>query len=212
MTTHTTHPDDQAAWIAEADWLRTQFQMAHHDIWWVKGQQMNAGNWTLLLLGALVALGHLMGYGTDEPKVGIGRVLGGLGVPVTFVGGWYVWDLFRSLVRSRRRATRIIGPLRHSAFDEAKSDPIRLTWLFPLIITLILVVALALVQWYFGNLSWLAAARAPTPTTAAAAPTTAAASSEQFFDAGGVAGMLALARQAVQEIRIWRPPPQRHLR
>src|SRR5436309_12667173 len=96
----------------EDEWLRIQYQMAHHDIWWVKAQQMNAGYWTLLLLGALVGVGALVN--TERPCSAApweGWVLGGLALVVTVLGVWYVWDLYTTLVVSRNRATQIVQPL-----------------------------------------------------------------------------------------------------
>ncbi len=69
----------------EEEWLRIQCQMAHHDIWWVKAQQMNAAYWTLLLRGALTGVGHLMAYDRANAKTAaLGTLLGAfLSIPGT---------------------------------------------------------------------------------------------------------------------------------
>src|SRR5438046_420362 len=107
--------------LDEEAWLRVQYQMAHHDIWWVKAQQMSAGNWTLLLLGATVGVGRLIGYVPADPTTErLGHLLALLGTLVTAVGIAYIWDLWRTLVRSRNRAANIVQPLQHSAFADPK--------------------------------------------------------------------------------------------
>jgi len=139
----------------EEDWLRIQYQMAHHDIWWVKAQQMNAGNWTLLLLAALVGVGKLM----DEDRLCTattweGWLLGGLATLVTALGVWYVWDLHSTLVQSRNRAAVIVQPLQHSAFGDVKLLG-RRSLPFPIAVTFLLLVALGVVWWHFGALCQL---------------------------------------------------------
>ena len=49
------------------EWCRIQYQMAHHDIWWVKAQQMTAANWTVALLGALFGLAGLVDHSCGSP-------------------------------------------------------------------------------------------------------------------------------------------------
>jgi uncharacterized membrane protein YecN with MAPEG domain len=36
------------------------FQIAHHDIWWAKGQMWSASNWAIALIGVVVGLGRLL--------------------------------------------------------------------------------------------------------------------------------------------------------
>ena len=138
----------------EEEWLRVQYGMAHHDIWWVKAQQMKAGNWTLLLLAALVGFGKLMhdlpGF---TPMPWKGWMFGGLGVLVTLVGASYVWDLYDGLLTSRRRASVIVQPLTHEVFKEVKDAAKRnkRDLVFPCAIIAILIASLALVLWYFHD-------------------------------------------------------------
>lgn len=136
--------------LDEEAWLRIQYQMAHHDIWWVKAQQMAAGNWTLLLLGALVGVGRLVEYKpTDPAAVGVGRALAVLAAVVAAMGTAYVWDLYGSLVESRNRAANIVQPLQHSAFNDAKR-PGKRHQIFPLAVTAVQLVGLVIVLWHFG--------------------------------------------------------------
>jgi hypothetical protein len=156
----------------EEEWLKIQYQMAHHDIWWVKAQQIKAGNWTLLLLAALVGVGKLMH--DDRPcttAVWEGWLLGGLGTLVTALGALYVWDLNATLVRSRKRATLIVQPLLHSAFDDPKR-PAERSLIFPVAITFILVVALGLVWWHFSALCQLKLPTSASSGASAASPVT----------------------------------------
>lgn len=152
-----TEPSDETATGRrdEEQWLRIQYQMAHHDIWWVKAQEMKAGNWTLLLLAALVGVGKLMHDDRScTTATWEGWLLGGLGTFVTALGAWYVWDLNATLVRSRKLATLIVKPLLHSAFDGPKR-PAERSLIFPVAITFILASALALVWWHFSALCQL---------------------------------------------------------
>ncbi len=140
MADHAKPPDQQP-------WLRTQYEMAHHDIWWVKAQQMNVGQWTLLLLGALVAVGHLLK--ADWPTSPLLRwILIVMSGTVTGLGIAHVWDLHFTLVRSRDRAARIVQPLTDPVFEEVKRSGKRHR-AFPIAITIILFAALALVTWHF---------------------------------------------------------------
>src|SRR6267142_2116419 len=129
------------------EWLQIQYQMAHHDIWWVKAQQMHAGYWTLLLLGAFVGAGALVNADRScSTAPWEGWVLDGLATLVTALGVLYVWNLHRALVRSRDRAAVIVQPLQHSVFDDVKVLG-RRSLPFPIAVTLILVFALVLVWW-----------------------------------------------------------------
>ena len=131
----------------EEAWLRTQYEMAHHDIWWVKAQQMKVGHWTLLLLAALVAVGELIKK--DWPgSSALGWVLVGLSVAVTSLGVAHVWDLYATLVRSRNRAALIVRPLKDPAFDDAKRTGKR-HLSFPIAITALLLGALTLTLLHF---------------------------------------------------------------
>jgi hypothetical protein len=136
------------------EWCRAQYQMAHHDIWWVKGQQMNAANWTLALLSALVGLATLLGYSRTPPVTTLGVVLSGLSMAIALLGSLYVWDLYRGLVTSRRRAKFIADRIadHQNVFAGARAEPGRHPH-YPVIVTFIFAVALALVLYYFGTLS-----------------------------------------------------------
>src|SRR2546422_1326434 len=90
------------------DWGRAIFDAAHHDIWWVKEQQMSAGNWTLLLLGALVGVSQLLTGPGQTPTTTQARLLGLASLLVVGLGSYYVWDLYLTMVRSRRRAKAIV--------------------------------------------------------------------------------------------------------
>ena len=140
----------------EQDWLRMQYQMAHHDIWWVKSQQMSAGNWTLLLLGAVVAVANLLGYKREPPAhTGVVVPLSLLSVAVVLLGAGYVWDLYRTLVRSRERAAWIVRDLIDPAFDDPKRGGARHA-IFPFAITAILFVGLGIVLYHLSTLNRLA--------------------------------------------------------
>ncbi len=132
-------------------WLQIQYGMAHHDIWWVKGQQMKAGSWTLLLLAALVSVGQLMTPtgGTLDPRVGY--LLAAFSLLVTVLGALYVWDLRVTLVASRGRAKRIIDPIvdPEAILVDATRDPERHGF-FPWAITLVLFVGFGSVIAHFG--------------------------------------------------------------
>ncbi|HYL20984.1 MAG TPA: hypothetical protein VEU74_04420 [Gemmatimonadales bacterium] len=130
-------------------WTQIQYQMAHHDIWWVKGQQMQAGNWTLALLAALVGVGHLKSLSPDGlPPATVGYTLALLGLLVTFLGALYVWDLSNTLVESRARARRIIAPLDdpEQLLVDATREP-RRHWIFPWVISGVLFAGLGVAAW-----------------------------------------------------------------
>jgi hypothetical protein len=136
------------------EWCQVQYQMAHHDIWWVKAQQMNAANWTLALIGALVGLAKLLDYPRTIPVTALGIVLSGLSGAVVVLGSLYVWDLYGGLVSSRRRAKHIADLIadHQDVFLGAKAPPER-HWIYPLIVTTVFAGALALVLYYFCTLS-----------------------------------------------------------
>lgn len=137
----------------EEEWLRVQYQMAHHDIWWVKSQQMAAANWTLLLLGAVVAVAHLLGYTREPPShVTVVVPLSVMSAAVVLLGAAYVWDLYRTLVRSRKRAALIVRDLLDTAFDDPKRTSERDS-IFPFAITAILFVGLGIVLRFLNTLS-----------------------------------------------------------
>ncbi len=141
----------------EEEWLRTQYKMAHHDIWWVKSQQMRVGNWTLLLVAGLVGVAKLMhDLSGFTPTARQGFLLGLLGALVTVLGVLYVWDLYFALLDSRKRASIIVQKLTHSVFESVKGPTKRnrRDVVFPVAITLVLLIALRLVLWYF-HAQWL---------------------------------------------------------
>lgn len=135
------------------EWYRTQFGMAHHDIWWVKEQQMSAGHWTLLLFAALVAVGHTMNAKpcdgcAAELSADQSAVLALLALLAFVFGSYYVWDLFVTLIESRARARGIAELVKddYGVLEGAKQDPFRHTW-FPPVITAVLAIALGLTLW-----------------------------------------------------------------
>jgi hypothetical protein len=136
------------------EWSRAQYQMAHHDIWWVKAQQMKAANWTLALLGALVGLAGLLHYSRTPADADLGAVLSWLSAAVVFLGGLYTWALFDTVVDARERARTIVKLVadKYDIFVPAKQPPAR-HWTFPVVITFVYAVALGLVLDYFGTLS-----------------------------------------------------------
>jgi hypothetical protein len=133
------------------EWCRVQYQMTHHDIWWVKAQQMNAVNWTLALLGALVGLAGLLDHSRTAD---LSQVLSCVGAAIVFLGGYYAWSLFGTLVNARGRARDIVRLIadKHDIFVSAAEPPAR-HWNFPVVITLVYVVALGLVLDYLGTLT-----------------------------------------------------------
>ena len=151
--------DTPAQPLKEEEWLRVQYQMGHHDIWWLKAQQMNVGNWTLLLLGALVTISKLLLDQAGAPPTSPvppepwkGWVLGGFAGLVTLLGTLHVWDLFYALVQTRRRAASIVAPLKHQVFQYVANPERRnkQDLVFPIAITAILFGGFALVFWYIG--------------------------------------------------------------
>jgi len=133
------------------DWCRTIFDAAHHDIWWVKKQQMNAGNWTLLLLGALVGVGQLISSPGNTLSGKQPYLLGLAALLVVGLGSYYAWDLHLTLVRSRRRAKQIVELVDDPSgiFKESKRDPKRHVG-FPIVITSVFGVAWAITLWLFS--------------------------------------------------------------
>ena len=132
------------------EWCRAQYQMAHHDIWWPKGQQMKAANSTLLLLGAIVGASNLLWLHHDDLPV-IGRImLSALSAVTVALGIAYAWNLHWTMVRARVRAKKIAGLVadKYDVLKGALDDPKR-DFEFPLIISGIHVVALAVVLSYY---------------------------------------------------------------
>ena len=113
---------------------------------------MKVGNWTLLLLAALVGFGKLM---RDEPGLTPaewqGWLFGLSGALIAFFGASYVWDLYDGLVAARKRASDIVQPLPHPVFEGVKHPELRnrRDRVFPGVVTVILFVALPLALWYF---------------------------------------------------------------
>jgi hypothetical protein len=141
------------------DWRRAIFDAAHHDIWWVKEQQMSAGNWTLLLLGALVGVNQLLTSPGQTPAPTQPRLLGLASLLVVGLGSYYVWDLYLTMVRSRRRAKAIVEHVDdpNGIFTESKRDPKRHGG-FPVAITAVFAAAWAITLWLFsfrGQWVWL---------------------------------------------------------
>ena len=112
---------------------------------------MNGVNWTLALLGALVGLAGLLDH---SRTVALGTVLSWLSATVVLLGGFYAWSLFGTLVNARGRARNIVRLIadEHDIFVPAAEPPAR-HWNFPVVITLVYVVALGLVLDYLGTLS-----------------------------------------------------------
>jgi hypothetical protein len=105
--------------------------MAHHDIWWIKGQQMQAGYWTLTLLAALVAIAKL----APPTRPWLAFLAGG----AVLFGSQYVWALYLTLIKSRARAKKIAsliaGDDKHGIFADTKDQDPKRDWGFPLAIT-----------------------------------------------------------------------------
>jgi len=134
------------------EWCRVQYQIAHHDIWWVKGEQMKAGNWTLLLLGALIAVSQILKGQKPALSDGERLALAVMAVLAVVAGSYYVWDLYLTLVQSRERARRIVRVLRHDPhgiFAGAMTNPKRHLG-FPVVIVLALNVALGVTLYLLG--------------------------------------------------------------
>jgi hypothetical protein len=131
------------------DWCRVQYQMAHHDIWWPKGQQLKAGSSTLLLLGAIVGASKLLWPQRDTPQLGL-IMLSVLSVVAVGLGVWYAWNLYKTLVRARDRARRIARLVHdpHEILAGALEEPDR-NIEFPLAFTIIHAAALTIVLVYY---------------------------------------------------------------
>lgn len=130
------------------DWCRAIFDAAHHDIWWVKEQQMSAANWTLLLLGALVGVSQLLSSPGNTPSLKQTCLLGLASLLVVGLGSYYAWDLYLTMVRSRRRAKAIVELVDDPSaiFAESKRDPKRHVG-FPIVITVVFGIAWAITLW-----------------------------------------------------------------
>jgi len=118
---------------------------------------MRVGNWTLLLVAGLVGVAKLMhDLSGFTPTARQGFLLGLLGALVTVLGVLYVWDLYFALLDSRKRASIIVQKLTHSVFESVKGPTKRnrRDVVFPVAITLVLLIALRLVLWYF-HAQWL---------------------------------------------------------
>ncbi len=131
------------------EWCRVQYQMAHHDVWWPKGQQMNGASSTLLLLGAVIGASKLLWPEHDEAVIGL-IMLSLLSALTVGLGIAYAWNLYGTMVRARGRAKNIARLVEdtHEVLKDALDDPERNVE-FPLIISGIHIVALAVVLAYF---------------------------------------------------------------
>src|SRR5436309_5267632 len=107
------------------EWCRTQYTMAHHDVWWPKEQQMAGANSTLLLLGAIVGASKLIWAVHLEMTI-LDLITVSLlsALAVTF-GIAYAWSLHRTMVRARGRAKKIAGLVedKYGALKEALAEP-----------------------------------------------------------------------------------------
>ncbi|PYO80824.1 MAG: hypothetical protein DMD65_14610 [Gemmatimonadetes bacterium] len=132
------------------EWCRLQLQFGHHDIWWVKGNQLKTGNSTLLLLAALVGASKLLWRSPDDMTTTALVGFSILGGAIFVVGGLYAWDLYNTLVRTRARAKKIAELLHdpHDVFGPTKLDPKR-HLAFPIAITVIELAAWAVTLVYF---------------------------------------------------------------
>lgn len=120
------------------EWCRLQLQFAHHDNWWIKDAQLKAGNFTLLLLGAVLAASKLLwSYRENVPHSAL-RLFGLAGGAVVLLGGLYAWDLFKTLVKSRKVAGEIAALVEDpKKILEPTMRPAYRDEVFPIIITLI---------------------------------------------------------------------------
>lgn len=139
------------------EWCRVQYQMAHHDVWWPKGQQMKAGTSTLVLLGAIVGASKLLWMPADAttpardaiPVEGV-IMLSVLSFVAIALGVAYAWNLYFTMVRARARAKKIARLVadEYKVLAGALEDPER-NIEFPILITVVEVVALSVVLVYF---------------------------------------------------------------
>src|SRR6266508_34135 len=120
------------------EWCRVQLQFAHHDNWWIKDAQLKAGNLTLVLLGAVLGASKLLwSYRENVPYAAL-KLLWVLSGAVVVLGGVYAWDLFKTLVKSRKVAGEIAGLVVDSEnVLEPTKRPAKRDAVFPIVITLI---------------------------------------------------------------------------
>ncbi len=146
----TAQPGDGTLVGQYQEWCRTQYQMAHHDIWWPKGMQMKGGSSTLVLLGAIVGASKLLWLTRDAiPTRGL-IMLSVLSTLAVFLGGVYAWNLYFMMVRARARAKKIARLIHdeYGVLEGALEDPER-DIEFPLITSVVYAVAWAVVLVYF---------------------------------------------------------------
>jgi hypothetical protein len=133
------------------EWCRLQLQFAHHDNWWIKEAQLKAGNFTLVLVGAVLGASKLLwSYRENIPHSALTlfRVMSGA---VVLLGGLYAWDLFKTLVKSRKAAGDIAGLVKDpKKVLEPITRPAYRDWFFPIVITLIEGAAWGITLLYFG--------------------------------------------------------------
>jgi hypothetical protein len=145
-----TQPGDGTFVDEYQEWCRVQYQMAHHDIWWPKGQQLNAGSSTLLLLGAIVGASKLLWPQRDDLPLSGAIMLTVLSAAAVTLGIAYAWNLYRTMVRARARAKKIARLVKdeYRVLEGALEDPTR-DFEFPLIITVVHVAALTVILAYY---------------------------------------------------------------
>jgi hypothetical protein len=137
------------------EWCRLQLQLAHHDIWWVKGAQLKAGNLTLLLLAVIVGASKLVWKErVDVPETAL-IVLSVLGGLVVLLGGLYSLDLFNEVVKARARARKIAEVVNdpEDVYRDTKAAPKRHP-IFPIAITVAECLAWGVTLYYFGAHGW----------------------------------------------------------
>jgi hypothetical protein len=141
------------------DWYQIQYQMAHHDIWWPKGQQITAATSTFLLFGALVGAvklfwpNHPGNPQATPPQLGITRfgvtALTILSMGVALFGILYAWNLWWTMVRARQRAKDIAELVddTNGVMRGALASPYR-DWEFPVVASVLHLTALVVVLAY----------------------------------------------------------------
>src|SRR5438128_1196510 len=120
-----TRPGDGTFVDEYQEWCRVQYQMAHHDIWWPKGQQMKAASSTLLLLGAIVGASKLLWPEHANLPVCGAIMLTVLSAAAATLGIAYAWNLYRTMVRARARAKKIARLVKdeYRVLEGALEDP-----------------------------------------------------------------------------------------
>jgi len=77
------------------------YEHAHHDLWWAKAQQWNVGNWTLLLIAALVTVARTLPH--PEPlTASYSWPFIVTAAIVAVAGTWYLARLHGDVVHNRR--------------------------------------------------------------------------------------------------------------